>query len=328
MASCLSLPLPHSRDFGWALGAQTAQRATKALTSHLKHTKGFPSPHGRQVPHHYIQGLDGLKRDTRQPARESIMQSLQTHTGHPLYSHLKYSVLPFSWQRDLQLHLQQCQTTNQDDSFHWKGGKAERGSEGTMHSSERRHRAGVETKSKDEATAHIKYSLFLQLHLPKGLFQKPGVPPSWHLSPLWGNTAIWRCLYQRGGLSRDAITWFQIPNMSQCITACVSSCMPKIQHGLSPPAKIHEFLVFALKSTRVLYRLLLQTQFKREKKGALKEKKSHHQPPKQNKKPTKPTKPKLLFLNTQERINYNPEYQWRYQAGNGGTSLPYFEFFI
>lgn len=122
-ASCLSLPLPHGHNCGWAMGTPPTQRVTKALTSHLNHVKVFPSPHGRQVPHHYIQGLDGLKRDTRQPARESIMQSLQTHTGHPLYSHLKYSVLPFSWQRDLQLHLQQYQTTNQDDSFHWKGGK-------------------------------------------------------------------------------------------------------------------------------------------------------------------------------------------------------------
>lgn len=197
-----------SHSCGWAVGAQTAQRATKAPKSHLKHLKGFPSPHGRQVPHHHIQGLDGLKRDTRQPARESIVQSLQAHAGHPLYGHLKYPVLSFSWQCDLQLHLQQCQTTNQDDSFHWKGGNQE----GQWIPLNGFQEAGVETKkSKDEATARNRYRLFLQLHLPKGVFQKPGVPPSWHLSPLWGNTGIWRRLYQQGGLSKDPINLISDP---------------------------------------------------------------------------------------------------------------------
>lgn len=42
MASCLSLPLPHSHDCGWAMAAQTAQIATKAPKSHLKASQGFP----------------------------------------------------------------------------------------------------------------------------------------------------------------------------------------------------------------------------------------------------------------------------------------------
>lgn len=83
--------------------------------------------------------------------------------------------------------------------------------------------------------------------------------------------------------------------------------MPKIKQGVSPPAKIHEFLVFSLESARVLDILLLQTQFKQEKKGALKERNKNHQSPKQNKNPTKAIKPKLIFEVRKERINYNPQ---------------------
>lgn len=197
-----------------------------------------------------------------------------------------------------------------------------RKSEGTVDSSEQRHEAGEETKSEDEATPWIRCSLFLQLHLPQGVFQRPGGPPSWHLSPLWGNTGTWRCSYQRGGLGADAITWFQIPNTPQRVAARVSSCVPEIKHGVSPPAKSHESLLFALQSTRVLYILLLQTQFKSEKKGALKEKEKKLLITQWKQKSHKSHQAKTVtFKVRKERINYN---QWWYQVGNRGTSLPWY----
>lgn len=54
-----------------------------------------------------------------------------------------------------------------------------------MDSSEQRYKAWEETKSNDEETTYIRYSLFLQLDLSKGVFQKAGVLPSWHLSTSW-----------------------------------------------------------------------------------------------------------------------------------------------
>lgn len=52
-----------------------------------------------------------------------------------------------------------------------------------MDSSEQRYKAWEETKSNDEETTYIRCSLFLELDLSKGVFQKAGVLPSWHLSP-------------------------------------------------------------------------------------------------------------------------------------------------
>jgi len=52
-----------------------------------------------------------------------------------------------------------------------------------MDSSVQRYNAWEETKSNDEETKYIRYSLLLPLDLSKGVFQKAGVLPSWHLPP-------------------------------------------------------------------------------------------------------------------------------------------------
>jgi len=55
--------------------------------------------------------------------------------------------------------------------------------EWAMDSSVQRYNAWEETKSNDEETKYIRYSLLLPLDLSKGVFQKAGVLPSWHLPP-------------------------------------------------------------------------------------------------------------------------------------------------
>lgn len=76
-----------------------------------------------------------------------------------------------------------------------------------MDSSEQRYKAWQETKSKDEETTYVRYSLFLQLDLPKGVLRKAGVLPSWHLSPsLRQHYNLEVLVYQEGGLHEDPIT--------------------------------------------------------------------------------------------------------------------------
>ena len=63
------------------------------------------SPHGGQVSHDHIQGLDGLEGDVGQPSRQRLVESLQTHDGHPFDGHFEAAVLPLARNGDLELHL-------------------------------------------------------------------------------------------------------------------------------------------------------------------------------------------------------------------------------
>lgn len=64
------------------------------------------SPHWGQMSHDHIQGLDSLKGDAGEPSRQSLVQCLQAHAGHPLDWHFEAAVFAFARNGDLKLHLE------------------------------------------------------------------------------------------------------------------------------------------------------------------------------------------------------------------------------
>lgn len=57
------------------------------------------------MSHDHIQSLDGLEGDVGQPSRQRLVESLQTHAGHPLDGHFEAAVLTLTRNGHLELHL-------------------------------------------------------------------------------------------------------------------------------------------------------------------------------------------------------------------------------
>lgn len=169
----------------------------------------------------------------------------------------------------------------------------------------------------------------------QALFTAPssqrGISETWsasQLAPISSVRQHWNLevLVSTGRSQQRSHNLISDPEHAPVLTAPVSSCMPKAKHGVSP-AKIHEFLVFALESTRLLY--IYCSRYSSNKR---REEKINLQSPKQNKKtPQKPSSQNSYFKVRKERINYNPQVPVMVSGRKLALlccAMPYFEIFV